>query len=203
MRYRWIVTSDGTLVIGGKDAGQNEEIVKKYLAGGDTFVHADVHGASVVVVKGRTERMEEVVRFAAAYSGAWRSGYGSVDVFAVSPDQVSKTPPAGEYVTPGSFIIRGERTWFRHVPLETAIGLAETPHPAVIGGPHASVEARAPIMVHLRPGRFEANDIAKKVVRMLRERIPPNAQSVWKGALTTEKVAAFVPPGGSEIVEEA
>jgi len=177
--------------------------VKKYLAGGDTFVHADVHGASVVVVKGKTEQMDEVVRFAAAYSGAWRSGYGSADVFAVSPDQVSKTPPAGEYVTPGSFIIRGERRWFRHVPLETAIGLAETPHPAVIGGPAKAVETRASIVVHLRPGQFEPNDIAKKVVRILRERIPPDSQAAWKGVLATEKVALFVPPGGSEIVEGA
>jgi predicted ribosome quality control (RQC) complex YloA/Tae2 family protein len=203
MRYRWFVTSDGTLVIGGKDAGQNEEIVKKYLAGGDTFVHADVHGASVIVVKGKTEQIDEVVRFAAAYSGAWRSGYGSVDVFTASPDQVSKTPPAGEYVTSGSFIIRGERVWYRHVPLETAIGLAETPHPTVIGGPRNAVDVRASIVVHLRPGQFEANDISKKVVRMLRERIPPESQAAWQGALTTEKVAAFIPPGGSDIVEDA
>src|SRR5208337_2898855 len=54
-RFRWFITSDGVVVLGGRDASQNEELVKKYMAGGDLFVHADVHGASVVIVKGKTE----------------------------------------------------------------------------------------------------------------------------------------------------
>ena len=33
-RFRWFVTSDGTVVLGGRDASQNEELVKKYMAGG-------------------------------------------------------------------------------------------------------------------------------------------------------------------------
>jgi predicted ribosome quality control (RQC) complex YloA/Tae2 family protein len=64
-RFRWFETSDGILVVGGRDAGQNEELVRKYLGGGDTFVHADVHGATVAIVKGATERMDEVAHFAA------------------------------------------------------------------------------------------------------------------------------------------
>ena len=69
-KFRWFITTDGVVVLGGRDASQNEELVKKYLAGGDLFVHADVHGASVVIVKGKTERMDEVVQFAASYSGS-------------------------------------------------------------------------------------------------------------------------------------
>ena len=80
-RFRWFVTSDGIVVLGGRDASQNEELVKKYMTGGDLFMHADVHGASVVIVKGKTERMDEVAQFAASYSGAWRSGHFSADVY--------------------------------------------------------------------------------------------------------------------------
>ena len=61
-RFRWFVTSDGIVVLGGRDASQNEELVKKYMTGGDLFVHADVHGASVVIVKGKTGRIK--LRFA-------------------------------------------------------------------------------------------------------------------------------------------
>ena len=39
------------LVIGGRDQQQNELIVKKYLRAGDVYVHADLTGASSVVVK--------------------------------------------------------------------------------------------------------------------------------------------------------
>ena len=87
------------VVLGGRDASQNEELVKKYMTGGDLFVHADVHGASVVIVKGTTEKMDEVAQFAASYTGAWRSGHFSADVYSAQPNQVSKTPESGDFVT--------------------------------------------------------------------------------------------------------
>jgi predicted ribosome quality control (RQC) complex YloA/Tae2 family protein len=199
-RFRWFFTSDGTLVLGGKDASQNEELVKRYMEGKDRFVHADVHGASVVIVKGETERMDQVAQFAASYSGAWRSGHFSADVYAADPSQVSKTPEPGEYVSRGSFVIRGEREYFRDVPLAISIGLQQSPEIAVIGGPPGSVSERARIFVTLNPGEFEPNDIAKKVLRILREQLPGEVLKGIKSVLNTEQIAAFVPPGGSDIV---
>ena len=200
-RFRWFYTSDGVLVLGGKDAGQNEELVKKYMEGGDRFVHADVHGASVVIVKGKTGRMDEVAQFAASYSGAWRSGHFSADVYSVAPDQVSKTPESGEYVARGSFIVRGEREYYHNVPLEVAIGLQTSPELGVIGGPPTAIKERASNVVELRPGQYEPNDTAKKVLRLIRERLSPQEQKGLKGVLNTEAVAVFVPPGGSDLVE--
>lgn len=197
-RFRWFETSDGVLVLGGRDAGQNEELVKRYLEGRDLFVHADVHGASVVIVKGETGRMDEVAQFAASYSGAWRAGHLEADVYAVRPDQVSKTPEAGEYVSRGSFIVRGERTWFRSVPLAVAIGLGPN---GVIGGPPSAIVGRAPTHVLLRPGPFEPNDTARRVLRALREQAGIEGGRGARAVLNTEAVARFVPPGGSEISE--
>ncbi|NLV27333.1 MAG: fibronectin-binding domain-containing protein [Methanomicrobiales archaeon] len=200
-RFRWFYTSDQVLVIGGRDAGQNEELIRKYLEGGDTFVHADVHGASVVVVKGKTDAMDEVVQFAAVYSGAWRAGFASADVYAARPDQVSKTAESGEYLSRGSFVVRGERQWFRDVPLSICIGLMKTPQTRIIGGPASPVQKSSELYVTLRPGTFEPNDIAKKVVRILRDRLSADDQKALKFALNTEAVAGFVPPGGSDLVE--
>ncbi|KAF5086135.1 hypothetical protein DSECCO2_60610 [anaerobic digester metagenome] len=200
-RFRWFYTSDQVLVIGGRDAGQNEELIRKYLEGGDTFVHADVHGASVVVVKGKTDVMEEVAQFAAVYSGAWRAGFASADVYAARPDQVSKTAESGEYLSRGSFVVRGERQWYRDVPLEIVIGLQKTPLTRIIGGPASSITRICDLYVALRPGTFEPNDIAKKVVRSLRDRLSADDQKALKFALNTEAVAGFVPPGGSDLVE--
>ncbi|MDD1668579.1 MAG: NFACT family protein [Methanomicrobiales archaeon] len=199
-RFRWFETSDGVLVVGGRDAGQNEELVRKYLSGGDAFLHADVHGAAIVVVKGATERMDEVTQFAASYSGAWKAGHATADVYAVRPDQVSKTPPSGEYLSTGGFTIRGERTWFRDVPLAISIGIVAGERPRVIGGPPAAVAGKTGLHVTLRPGIFEPNDIAKKVVRALREMVPEKERGGLRRVLSTEAVAAFVPAGGSEVV---
>ncbi|NLA39456.1 MAG: fibronectin-binding domain-containing protein [Methanomicrobiales archaeon] len=200
-RFRWFMTSDGVLVIGGRDASQNEELVRKYMEGGDLFIHADVHGGSVVIVKGATEHLDEAAAFAASYSNAWKAGHFSADVYAARPDQVSKTPESGEYVARGSFIVRGERQYFRNTPVGVAIGLQLTPGVAVIGGPPSAIAGRAKAWVTLEPGQYEPNDTARKVVRALREKLPEDEWKGLKGVLNTEAVAAFVPPGGSDIVE--
>ena len=198
-RFRWFVTSDDVVVLGGRDASQNEELVKKYLGGQDLFVHADVHGASVVIVKGKTARMDEVAQFAASYSGAWRSGHFSADVYSALPSQVSKTPESGEFISRGSFIVRGERTYYRNVPLSVAIGLMLEPHAAVIGGPPSAIVKKTKAYVELKPGQFEPNDVAKKVLRLLKQKVSEEEEKALKGTLNTEHVAAFVPPGGSDI----
>lgn len=202
-RFRWFYTTDGTLVLGGHDASQNEELVKKYMEGKDTFVHADVHGGSVVIVKGKTEHMDdEVAQFAASYSNAWKAGHFSADVYFARPDQVSKTAESGEFVARGSFIVRGERRYAKDVSLGVAIGVQTEPSVAVIGGPVAAVRARTPHLVELLPGTYEPNDVAKKVQRILKEKVGEDTWKRLKTALNTEAIAAFVPPGGSDIVGE-
>ncbi|HJJ31699.1 MAG TPA: ribosome rescue protein RqcH [Methanocorpusculum sp.] len=199
-RFRWMETSDGVLVIGGRNADQNEELVKKYMEGKDRFLHADVFGASTVIVKGETARMDEAAAFAASYSRLWASGSASGSVIEALPSQVSKTPESGEYVAHGSFIIRGERTIHKDVPLEVSIGLMTEPVLAVIGGVPSVIEKKTKVFVRLRPGTFEGNDIAKKVLRKLKESLPDGDSKAVRAVLNTEAVAAFVPPGGSDIV---
>lgn len=40
-------------MLGGRDAVQNENLIKRYFRQHDIYVHADVHGASSVIVKAR------------------------------------------------------------------------------------------------------------------------------------------------------
>ncbi|MDG6256136.1 MAG: ribosome rescue protein RqcH [Methanomicrobiaceae archaeon] len=200
-RFRWCHTHDGVLLLGGRDASQNEDLVRRYMEGGDTFLHADVHGAGVVLVKGETGHMDEAAQFAASYSNAWKAGHFSADVYAARPEQVSKTPEPGEYVSRGSFIVRGERTYFRNVPLGVAIGIQVEPVVAVIGGPVSAVAEKAKVWVVLAPGQYSPNDTAKKVLRALRQGLAEDEVRALKRVLNTEQVAGFVPPGGSDIVE--
>ncbi|NIS30168.1 MAG: DUF814 domain-containing protein, partial [Actinobacteria bacterium] len=134
-RFRWFHTTDGFLVLGGRNADQNEELVKKYLEPGDRFVHTQAHGAPVTVIKatgpsesGRdvdipasTER--EAARFCVSNSSVWKEGKYSGDAYAVDHDQVSKTPEPGEYLAKGSFAIRGERDYLEDVAVGAAVGI--------------------------------------------------------------------------------
>ncbi|VVB77164.1 Uncharacterised protein [uncultured archaeon] len=128
-KFYWFFTSDGMLVIGGRSAQQNEEIVSKYMEAPDMFFHANIFGASATVLKNgkaaSKASREEAAQFAACFSKAWESGQSSVDVFAVAKEQLSKSTQTGSLGT-GSFLISGEREWFKNVKLELFAFAAET-----------------------------------------------------------------------------
>ncbi|MCX6774146.1 MAG: NFACT RNA binding domain-containing protein, partial [Candidatus Micrarchaeota archaeon] len=83
--YRWFKTEKGRICIAGKNADENDEIVKKYMEEKDLFFHADIHGGSVVIMKdGISADIKEKIScavFAASYSNAWDLGYNEVGVF--------------------------------------------------------------------------------------------------------------------------
>jgi len=116
-KFFWFISSENYLVIAGRDAQQNELIVKRYLKPGDIYVHADLHGASSVVIKNHKideeippKTLEEAGTMAVCYSSAWESKISSRSWW-VYHHQVSKTAPSGEYLTVGAFIIRGKKNY--------------------------------------------------------------------------------------------
>jgi len=170
-RYHWLITSEGLLAIGGMDADQNEKIVRRYLKDSYIFLHADIHGGSAVILitdKEYTHRsIEEAARLASCYSRAWTAGYGSIDVFYVKGSQVSKTPPPGQYLEKGSFMIYGEKSWIKNVPLELAIGIEvlENNAPRIVVGDQSLVSKRARIWSVIVPGDTPKREAAEKIYR--------------------------------------
>ncbi len=170
-RYRWFYTSSGLLVIAGRDASQNEQIVSRHGEKGDLFFHADVHGAPATILKeGETKAggqdRKEAAQFSVSYSSAWKNGFGSADAYCVPVDQVSKQAKAGEYVAKGGFIIKGKREYFKNTELGLAIGIDEkkriAAQPAICQRPLEKI-------VPISPGTVEKGEIAKKISAQLGE----------------------------------
>ncbi|KDP27972.1 hypothetical protein JCGZ_19052 [Jatropha curcas] len=115
-KFNWFISSENYLVISGRDAQQNEMIVKRYMSKGDLYVHADLHGASSTVIK--NHRPEQPV----CHSQAWDSKIVT-SAWWVYPHQVSKSAPTGEYLTVGSFMIRGKKNFLPPHPLIMGFGL--------------------------------------------------------------------------------
>ncbi len=165
--YRWTLSSQKILILGGKDARSNEKLVRKHLNPGDRYVHADLTGAPSVVVKGGAEAdeqtLQEASRFALIYSKAWKSGLGSGSAFWVTPDQVSKTAESGEYVKKGSFVIRGKRNYVHRLALVLAIGETEVEGSRrVIGGDTDALRALSSRYVLVKPaGALRRQDLAR------------------------------------------
>ncbi|XP_065063577.1 ribosome quality control complex subunit NEMF-like [Rhopilema esculentum] len=115
-KFLWFVSSDNYLLIAGRDQQQNELLVKRYLKPGDLYVHADLHGASSVILKNPTGQpvpprtLNEAGTMAICYSAAWQARVVT-SAWWVFHHQVSKTAPSGEYLTTGSFMIRGKKNY--------------------------------------------------------------------------------------------
>ena len=116
-KFLWFISSDNYIVIAGRDAQQNELIVKRYMKAHDLYIHADIHGATSVVIKNSNppnpippKTLSEAGDMAICYSAAWDSKTVT-SAFWVYPNQVSKTAPTGEYLTVGSFMIRGKKNY--------------------------------------------------------------------------------------------
>ena len=207
-RFRWFLTSDGFLVIAGRDADTNEEVVKKYMEKKDIFFHAQAHGAPITVIKAEGKEItdkaiEEVAQFAVSYSSVWKAGQFSGDCYWVKPEQVSKTPESGEYVAKGAFIIRGERNYVKDVQVRAAVGIRfDETGCYVIGGPVESVKARAKYHQVIEPGEFNQGDVAKKIYRHFLERSSADDSKAIRQAASPDRIAPFMPPGESRIVNE-
>lgn len=211
-RFRWFRTSEGFLVLGGRNADQNEELAKKYMDRGDRFFHTQAEGGPVTILKatGPSEpardiefsdaTLEEVAQFAVSYASVWKNGQYAGDVYMVEPDQVSKTPESGEYVEKGAFVIRGDRTYFDDTPVGVAVGVSCEPETRVLGGPPSAIGPQVETALRIEPGRYAQNDAAKMIYRELRERFRDT--SFVRKVASPDKIAEFLPPGGSRIVED-
>ncbi|KAF6778162.1 hypothetical protein AHF37_02674 [Paragonimus kellicotti] len=137
-KFYWFISSENYLVVAGRDAQQNEALVKRYLGPNDIYVHADLHGASSVIIKARPlvadelksdsvdddslspeftrlplpppKTLNEAGTMAITLSSAWNARVVT-SAWWVRSDQVSKTAPTGEYLTTGAFMIRGRKNY--------------------------------------------------------------------------------------------
>ncbi len=194
-RHRWFLSSDGMLVIGGRDASGNVEIVEKHMEPGDRYLHAEIVGAPHVVVKSAGKEVsqatiEEAAEFAAFNSRAWREGLGSLDVYWAMPEQVSAQAPSGTYLGKGSYVIQGKRNLLK-VPVRAAIGvMAMDGEEVVVCGPKSAVEKHSKTFVEVHPGSEKKSDLAHTI----------QAKFKSKGInVTVDEIERALPPGTGEV----
>ena len=185
--YRWCLSSEGFLILGGRDAKTNDSLVRKHLKDGDRYAHADIHGAPSVVVKDGSKAgdatLREACELALVYSKAWPAGLSGGSAFWVLPEQVSKQAESGEYLGRGAFVVRGKRNYVHDVPVTMAVGEVEVEgQRKVMAGPVSAVSARATRLVVLVPGEMDRDRLVGRLA----------------GAFTVpeDEVGRLLPPGG-------
>ena len=130
-KFYYFVSSDGYLVLAGRDTQQNEILYKRYLKKGDAYVHADLPGAASVIIKNKSSMLDSPIppptlsqagTMAVSSSSAWESK-AMMAAWWVNADQVSKTAPTGEYLSTGSFVIKGKKHFLPPAQLILGFGV--------------------------------------------------------------------------------
>ena len=190
--YHWFRSSEGFLVISGRDAKSNEKIVKKHLKEKDLYVHADVYGApsTIIKVEGESVPSEQTIReactFAVSFSRAWSAGLRSGSAYWVLPSQVSKTPESGEFVSTGSWIVRGKRNYLFNLNMELEVGKEEFKN-----------TERA--IIRPADGNWESHEGFYKIIPGKTKRIDTVTELSRLLSIQKEELESVLPPGGSVI----
>jgi predicted ribosome quality control (RQC) complex YloA/Tae2 family protein len=174
-RYRWFITTDGLLVIGGRDASSNSALIRKHLTEHDIVFHAEVHGSPFFIIKNAAafaadqegtinSSLHEVAQATISFSRAWKDGLSSADAYWVMAEQVKKGAPTGQFLPKGSFVIEGKRNYIKGVELRLAIGIMQLNNrETLLCGPEEAVKKRSIFYTVLLQGGMDPMNAAKKV----------------------------------------
>ena len=180
MNYRWFFIDDNTLVIGGRDANTNEEIIKRRTEPYDIVFHAEMPGSPFFVIKGSKGRVfsddekQFVANATASYSRAWKYGVSFIDIFCVAPNQVSKKARAGEYLSKGSFMIRGNKEFYKGILLLYGSIISIDSSSYIMITPHERDDS----FVRIMPGNMKPSDAAKSILNNLDSQLYINADEI-------------------------
>jgi len=186
-RYRWFITSDGLLAIGGRDSSSNSVVIRKYLTEYDIIFHAEIYGSPFFVIKNsaattspRTTAavvvgdgddndismsLQQVAQATVSFSRAWKDGLFSGDAYWVKADQIRKGAPTGQFLPKGSFVIEGKRNYIKGVEIKLAIGVMQMSNNkfTLVCGPIDAVKKSSLVYSVLLPGTMDPTNIAKKI----------------------------------------
>ena len=193
-KFRHFITSNGRLTIIGKDVNQNESLIEKHVEKNDLIGHADVFGSPFGVIKAdenneiNRKDMEEAAVMIASYSSAWRAGAANLDVYFVKPEQVTKTPPSGEYLKKGAFYIDGKRDYVKSAQLGIYISVEIREEVADLKV--APYEPGTTFFL-IKPGNKKREEIIRKINRALSQK--------YSIQINEDYIDRLIPQGKSSI----
>ena len=172
-KFRWFVSTDGFLCVGGRDATSNDIIVKKHVEKGDIVFHTSIPGSPFFVVKSHggiipANTLKECAVATASFSRAWREGFASAEVYHITPEQVLKSDPSGISLPRGSFYIDGKKTFYSPelvlaVGIPTGLPSFVVPSRPVMCGPLFAVQKWCSSVYVVRQGVKSSSDVSKKL----------------------------------------
>lgn len=167
-KYKWFYTSSGKLVVGGKSAVQNDELLNivKTLKKEYIVMHTSTPGSPFSIIfspinKVSKKDMEECAIFTACFSQCWKnmSRKPSIDIFKSSQLYKSKDMKTGTWGVVGDV----EQ---KIVHMSLSLTRQESVLRAV---PESAIKNKKDIIVRFRPGKISKEEMVAKLATELGE----------------------------------
>ncbi len=149
--YRWFISSDGFLVIMGKNKRHNLTITKKFAKPQNLFLFYDISNPMFAVIVNESnsgippQTILEAAQFCAAFSECWKRREEKTEIFYVKGDQVA--------VIDKSITISGEIRKIEKVKPRIAISVLKIDSEVkIIYGPPLAIRKKSEFFVTLVPG---------------------------------------------------
>jgi predicted ribosome quality control (RQC) complex YloA/Tae2 family protein len=168
-KFRWFFSSEGFLIIGGRDATSNEIVIKKHTEKNDLVFHTDMIGSPFFVIKTENKKpgkktIQEAADATITFSRAFKLGIETTPTFMARPDQLTKKPKSGEYVPKGGFITEGGLKYIDN-KINLAIG---NYNGKVMAGPVESIKKHCKDYLVIEKGNEKPGKIAKTIQNKLK-----------------------------------
>ena len=171
-KYRWFLTTDDVLAIGGRDSSSNSVLIRRHLTENDYVFHAEVNGSPFFILKNANNKTSadlsqsiiETAQATVSFSRSWKDNLSSADAYWVYPTQVKKGAPTGQFLPKGAFIIEGKRNFVKNLEIKLAIGLSFIEdRPLFIVGPFSAILKRSIYLRNMMPSGFDVVKASKKI----------------------------------------
>ena len=187
-KYKWFFTSSGKLVVGGKSAEQNDELLKIVKKQNNNYIlmHTSEPGSpfSIILSDVKTVKksdIQECAIFTASFSRAWKAGKKktSVDIFKSAEVYKDSRMKTGTWGVLGKV----ER-------INASLALVLTKQKGVLRAiPKESIKLDKDVIVKLFPGKIPKEDILAKI------------QLETRLSLNQNELLSALPSGGFKITK--
>ncbi len=186
-RFKWFYTLSGKLVVGGKSANQNDELLRRIKKSKSDFIvmHTSSPGSPFTIILSDIEKlsesdMEECAIFTGSFSRAWKQGKKKalVDIFHTS--QLYKS----DSMSVGTWGVKGK---ISHKNVELILAL--TKQKGVLRAiPLSSIKNKSSIIIKIIPGKIDKSHFL------------PKLQIEKEEHLNQDELLSALPAGGVQIL---
>lgn len=172
-KYKWFFTSSEKLVIGGKNASQNDQLLKKIKSLGGEYIimHTSQPGSPFSVILSDIKSISstdigECAIFTACFSQSWKSGKRKARVDIFNSSQINKSSS----MKVGTWGVKGKVK-----KMEVNLELVLTVQKGILRSvPEKTIKNKGKILLKILPGNKNKEELLSEIHASLKERFSKN-----------------------------